>query len=597
MDNSEKAQESKDSSSPGFKVKNPLRELTASIKNFFSLSLDIVGLDIGSSYIKIVQMRKSRNNYAVTSYLTRAIPIAVKNNPAKMREMVKEFAQEFIATSRVKNILGRLIISGKGIYIFSITLPLLSKKDLKGAIGIELKKRLPFQIDLKDVNFEFFITDEIKVKGASNSLQITCIAADSAMVDEHAGYLREIGVNPTVINVSADALGNLLSVGLKDIPQAQTSAILDLGANMSCLHFYSRGMLKFSRDIPLGGEHISKTMARAVSTPSGIINISVEEAEKIKRQCGIPLNDDDTTEHVTDFGVLLGSQISSMLRPILERLINELVRTFNYYMNTFNTDKIEVLYITGGSSRLKNMDKFLALSLKEVVKKIEYLNPLKAVNGWLDTGVSKQELVMEQAAPHLGAAFGVCLGNGGMVNLLPQRDKIERKANLLLFLVKFSFPLILMLSLSFYLFSYLDTLRYKILITRSQADIQKLAPMVARIKDYLALKTETDQRKTFLEKVVGRQPLWWGMLRELSNITPEGVILRKASVSQKEPKEIRLTGKIFAKYTTVDLALSQYLVALEESPFFRRVDLVSTKTDMYSSIPGSDFEINCELKY
>jgi hypothetical protein len=300
---------------------------------------------------------------------------------------------------------------------------------------------------------------------------------------------------------------------------------------------------------------------------------------------------------VTDFGVLLGSQISSMLRPILERLINELVRTFNYYMNTFNTDKIEVLYITGGSAKLKNMDKFLAISLKEVVKKIEYLDPLKAVIGWMDTGVAKQELVMEQAAPHLGAAFGVCLGNGGRVNLLPQKDKIARQANLLLFLVKFSFPLILMLSLSFYVFSYLNTLRYKILITKSQADIQKLAPMVARIKDYLALKTETDQRKTFLEKIVGRQPLWWGILRELSNITPEGVILRKVTASQKEPKEIHLIGKIFAKYTTVDLALSQYLASLEESPYFRRVDLVSTKTDMFSSVPGSDFEISCELKY
>jgi type IV pilus assembly protein PilM len=597
MDNPQKVQEIKDAPVSALKPKNPFQDIFSAIKTFFSFSQDIIGLDIGYSYIKIVQLRGSRSSYAVINYLTRAIPSTVKNNPPEMKKLVKEIIKEFIANSRIKSNAGRLVISGKGIYIFSITVPPLSRKDLRGAIGLELKKRLPFQVDLNNVSFEFFITNEMKTNNELSGLQVTCIAADSVMLDESASYLKGIGINPTVINVSADALGNLLSVGFKDIPEGQTVAILDLGANASCVHFYNRGLLRFSRDIPIGGEHIAKAMVRTITTPSGAINITIEEAEKIKRQCGILLGEDAITEHVTDFGILLGSQISAMLRPILERFINELVRTFNYYTNTFNTDKIELMYITGGTSRIKNMDRFLAIGLKDVVNKIEYLNPLKAVKGWTDSGVFRQELVMEQAAPHLGAAFGVCLGNGGMVNLLPLREKIERKAGLFLFLIKFSFPLILILSLSFYVFSYLDTLRYKILIAKSQADIQRLEPMVARIKDYLALKTRTDQRKTFLEKMVGRQPLWWGLLRELSNITPEGVILYKLTSSQKAPKEIRLIGKIFARYSTVDLALSQYLEALDESPYFSRVDLISTKTDMYSAVPRSDFEISCVLRY
>ena len=99
-----------------------------------------------------------------------------------------------------------------------------------------------------------------------------------------------------------------------------------------------------------------------------------------------------------------------------------------------------------------------------------------------------------------------------------------------------------------------------------------------------------------MEKAVGAQPIWWGVLKELSVITPPEVILSEITTSEgKKPLQIRLVGEIFAKDTTVDLALSQYLLALDESPFFVRVKLVSTQTDMYSAVPRASFDIICQL--
>ena len=118
------------------------------------------------------------------------------------------------------------------------------------------------------------------------------------------------------------------------------------------------------------------------------------------------------------------------------------------------------------------------------------------------------------------------------------------------------------------------------------------------LAEYLALKSKIDQRKNLLSKAVGRQPLWWGIFKELSIITPQEVVLSKIiTTEQKKPFEVHLVGEILAKYTTVDLALSQYLLALDESPFFSRVQLVSTEKDMYSVIPRANFEIVCQLKY
>ncbi|MFH1338951.1 MAG: pilus assembly protein PilM [Candidatus Omnitrophota bacterium] len=589
--------ESKPASPAETKSKISLANILALIKNIFASTQNVIGLDIGASYIKIVQLQKTRGGYAlITNCITRAIPVGVRENTESKNNLVKEFVKEFTADARVKTKLGRLVISGKGVFIFSLPVPSLSKKDLKGAVSIELKKRLPFQMDLDSISFDYFVTGQFRDEKGATLLRVTCIAADNNVITEGVELLKQMNLRPIGISALPDTLSNLIPLCLNIKPN-QAIAILDIGANSSLLNFYKGDMLQFSREIPVGGDHITKSMTKSIVSSTGTINLNAEEAEKIKRQCGIPLEDEGATEYYTDFGMLLGSQISAMLRPALERLITELVRTLNYYSKSFHVPKIEGLYLTGGSSRLKNIERFLLSNLDEV-KRVERLNTLKAVKGWADVSIFKQELVMEQAAPHLSAAFGVCLGKGGRVNLLPLKEKIEQQVNFMAVLAKVSFPMILALGTLFYSLTYINTFRYKSLIADAQTSINKLQPIVDKVREYLALKSKIEQRKGLLEKAVGRQPLWWGALKELSVITPQEVVLAKiVTTENKEPLEIRLTGEILAKYTTVDLALSQYLLALDESVFFSRVQLVSTQKDMYSVIPRARFEIICQLSY
>jgi type IV pilus assembly protein PilM len=595
MDNPQKASEIQHQAESKSESKFSLSNIPLFIKNIFASTQNVIGLDIGTGYIKIVQLQKTRAGYMITNCITRAIPTGIRDNPESKRNLVREFVKEFISDTRIKTRLGRLVISGKGVFIFLLLVPLLSKKDLKGAVGIELKKRLPFQIDLGNISFDYFIAGQIRDEKGATQLQVSCIAADNILIDESVGFLKEMNLRPIAINAIPDALANLIPLCL-DIKPGQTTSLLHIGANSSLLNFYKGDMLQFSREIPFGGEHITKALTKTMSTSTGTITLVPEEAEKVKRQCGIPLQEEERTEYFTDYGVLFGSQISTMLRPSLERLITELTRTFNYYTKTFHVSKIEGLYLTGGSSRLKNLDRFLFSNLEDVGK-VERLNTLKAVKGWADRSIFKQELVIEQAAPHLSAAFGVCIGDGGKVNLLPLKERIEQKVNFLLLLVKLLFPIILGLGVLFYTFTYLGTFRYKLLIKRTETNINNLQPIVSRVKEYVALKSKIDQRRGLLEKAVGRQPLWWGMLKELSIITPQEVILDKIITTKMQPLEIRLIGETLAKYTTVDLALSQYLLALDESPFFSRVQLVSTQKDMYSPIPRASFEIVCQLSY
>jgi type IV pilus assembly protein PilM len=581
----------------GFKMPAVFSSLLNFLAEILISSQDVIGIDIGSSYIKILQLHKKGKKYLIRKCITRAFPQAAKDNSAEKKKLAQEFVKEFLAESRSKSTLGRFALSGKGVFIFSLSVPYLNKKDLRGAVGIELKKRLPFQLDISNVMFEFFVTGQFRDdKGAG--LQITCIAADRQSIEEQVQLLKNMNIRPVAINTIPDCLGNLLPYCLENLSNKKTTALLDIGASISLLNFYKGKNLVFSREIPIGGDHVTHAMAKPFNLSGTAVTISPEDAEKLKRNIGIPMQDETSVEFLTDFGPLKGDQLSAFLRPTLERLSMEINRTISYFVKTFKSENlIEELYLTGGSSRLRNIDRFLLYNI-EGVKKVEPLNILKTVKSWADTGVFKQELMMEQAMPHLAVAFGLCLGSGGKINLLPAKEKLEQKAMFLSTALRIGFPLILLLSLIFYGLNYGNALKYKILNNNLDSEISRLESSASQVREYEAMKAKLEQRKQLLAMAKGKQPYWWGVFKELSNITPPEVIFQKiTTVEGKTSKELHLVGKIFARYSLVDLELSQYVMVLSDSPYFAGVEVISSKQDMYSPIPAADFEIACKMNY
>ncbi len=579
------------------KTKVSFIELLSLIKNFFLASQSTLGVDVGSSYIKLVQLQRVRGNYTITNFRVRAFPSTVKDNPQEKRRLVKKFIEEFVSESPVKAPLGRIALWGGGVYIFSLAIPAVSEKELKSLVTAQLKKKLPFQVDLSSIIFSYFVTDKFEDERGI-VFHLTCIAMDKYVLEENVSVLKESGIRPVIINAIPDALGNMVGFINEEVTYV---AVLDMGAKESVFSFYKKGALQFSRQIPIGGYQFTQAIMKAMNT-IGMSGVTEESAEKVKRQCGVPLEDDVFLEYFTDFGVIKGAQISVALRPVLERFNTEVTRTINYYYRTFRINQIECLYLTGGSSRLKNIDKFLEFNLQNLnITRIEKLNPLEAVKTW-STASFRQEFVMEEAAPHMSAACGLCIKRGGKANLLPPREKLEQKINFITVATRVSFFLVLFIILGIYSLSYGKYLLYKRLQNETEAEITKLSPMIKSINDYMAMKGILTERKSLLANAIGPQPLWWGILKELSNITPEGVALRKIRIVKKSKgRQIHISGEIFAEYTSIDLIVTQYYMALEDSPYFAHVRPPENKDlyarDPYSPVPKANFEIVCDLVY
>lgn len=570
------------------------RSLFSAFSGIVSSSNTIIGIDAGAAYLKIMQLQKSGSRYGVRSCVTRALPPAARENPAEKKRITQELIRDFINDTRVKSRSARITVSGRGVFIFSLTMPQMNKKDLRGAVGLELKKRLPAQTDISTISYDYFVTGSLGEE--KNALaQITCVAADRAVIDEQVQLLKDVGLTPTGIFTIADNLGNLLPFCFDPHPKGAV-VLLDMGASVSQLNFYKGHNLLFSREIPLGGDHFTAALDKGLSALAGRA-IGPEDVETLKRNWGIPLDADAKADYITDFGQFRGEQIAMMLRPVLERLVMEISRTIQYYVKTFRAEKVEEIYLTGGCSRIKNMDKFLQMNV-EGVRRIQPLNILKSVRGWSDRFHS-QEMVMEQAAPHLAVAFGMCLANGGRVNLLPMKERLEQKANIASLLLKFAFPAVLLVNLLLYGLVYVNGLKYQALTARLKGEIERLDPSARKVREYQALRGRVVQNKELLEKARGRQPYWTGMLRELSVIIPADITLTKIETDKgQKPLRVRLFGTVYPpQYTIADLVLSQFVMTLEESPYFSQVELVSSKKSVSSSAASADFEISCALNY
>lgn len=557
---------------------------------------NIIGLDLGSSHIKLLQLQKAGDAYVVRNGISRAIPVTLKkDNTEEKRKFLVGFIREFLSETRVKAPMGRIALYGKGVFLFFLTVPQLNKKDLQGAVAVELKKRLPFQMDVKNLYFDYFVSGQVKEEKGVN-LQITCIAVDKAVAEEQVQILKDLEVTPTGVYVVPDTLGNLLAACVK-VPADKTVTLLEIGANTALLNFYRGRNLIFSREIPIGGEHITHALAKTVATAAGSVAISLEDAEKIKRICGIPLVEEAKTDFMTDFGVFRGEQLLTLLRPTLERLIQEISRTMLYYSKTFKTGAIEELYLTGGTARLRNFDRFLQTNI-DGIKKVENLNVLKAVKGWDEKAVLQHELAMEQAAPHLAVAFGLCLGGGARVNLLPPKERLAQRLSVVMTVARFIFPLLFVVSLVFYGSIYTNAMKYKVITINLKSNLKKLEASCAQVREYHAIKAKIEERRGLLERAKNNQPFWAGVMKELSSITPKEVTLSRITVAfGKQPMELQLSGEISSKYTLLDMALQQYIMVLDDSPYFSGAKVVSSAQNLYATVPTAGFDITCTLDY
>lgn len=314
----------------------------------FSGNKDTVGIDIGTSSIKIAQIKKSGKDYNLILFdLIELSPESIVDGGIRETGNIIGALKELYKRNDIKTKNAVISVSGHSVIMKKIRLPRIPEEELKTSIQWEAEHHVPFAID--DVYLDCQIVGESS--SDPNSMDVMLVAVKKTKVNEYVNVINEAGLYPVIVDVDAFALENQFE--LNNIDREGVIALIDIGAGIMKTNVLRNGISSFARDVSFGGNNYTRAISENM-------RIEFDKAEKIKK----------------------GEEESSWddIVPVLEKISRdlnlEIQRTFDYFHSTTELEKIDRIILSGGCARIKGIDAYLSSSLNIPT---EIANPFKNI--------------------------------------------------------------------------------------------------------------------------------------------------------------------------------------------------------------------------
>lgn len=293
----------------------------------FSSKKDLVGIDVGSSSVKLVKLKETRGNYQLVN--VGVYPLAAEtivDNTIMDSSSIFDAISSLVVGMKVKGKRVATSVSGHSVIIRKIMLSLMTEEELEASIQWEAEQYIPF--DLSEVNIDFQILGP-DAKDPSQ-MNVMLVAAKKDYVDDFVTVFSEAGLEPVVMDIDCFAVENTFDVNYGFV-EDEVVALVDMGASAVSVNVLKGDVSLFTRDIQAGGNLIREEMQKR-------LGISSEQAETLKM--GARAVDDVDPE-----------AIEEVTTDAIDNLVQEVQRSLDFFAATSGDDKIIKLYLTGGVSK------------------------------------------------------------------------------------------------------------------------------------------------------------------------------------------------------------------------------------------------------
>jgi type IV pilus assembly protein PilM len=341
---------------------------------FGSKRAESFGLDIGSSAVKVVQLREAGHGFAVSALgVVPLRPDTIADGAIKDPPSVVNAIAEVIDKAGIKSHDAVIGVSGRELIIKKIEIPEVPDKELAGAIQLEAEHHIPFSAD------EVFL--DYHVVGLRNGvMDVILVAVKKSKVIEYASVVEEAGLTAAVVDVDGFAVENQYEINATERPE-EAVALIDIGASVMKTNVTRDGSSIFARDIPFGGNRYTEAIASALSLP-----FNAAEAAKLGRDPG------------------KAAQIAPAVESVSRELSLEVQRTFDYFASTAESERIGKIVLSGGCAELPGLTDYLASTWGIPV---EIARPFDRI----DSGAFASEVATAGAS--LAVAVGLALRHPG----------------------------------------------------------------------------------------------------------------------------------------------------------------------------------------
>jgi type IV pilus assembly protein PilM len=343
----------------------------------------LVGLDIGSSAVKAVELKPAGKAYKVSAFGSEPVPPdsivdgAIIDGGAVADAIRRLFDGRGIKTKDVA-----ASLSGNAVIVKKITLPVMTEAELAESIYWEAEQYIPF--DIQDVNLDYQILDS-GTRGGKGTMEVLLVAAKKEKIADYTGVIAQAGRSAVVVDVDAFALQNAYEVNYGIQPGA-VIVLLNAGASATNINILNGDQSVFTRDISIGGNAYTEALQKELSLP-------FELADQLKR--GVAVD-----------GVTF-DEARPVLRAVSENVMLEIQKTFDFFKATAASDRIDRIMLSGGASRAEGFTEMLTERFEAPV---EVLDPFKRV------GFDVKKFHVESAAdvaPTVAVAVGLALRRVG----------------------------------------------------------------------------------------------------------------------------------------------------------------------------------------
>ena len=321
----------------------------------------ILGIDIGASSAKIVQLRASRGaailetygEIALGPYGGASVGKAVKLTPDKISEALTDLMREANVTART----GGISIPFSSSLVSILDMPKVDKEALKRMVPIEARKYIP--IPISEVSLDWFVIPEDDAeKSAFDQLQeinpirakgqeILLVAIHKDTLSNYQTIAKSLGL--TVDFYEIEVFGAIRSSMGHGIAPA---LVVDMGASTTKMYIVERGIVRFTHLVTAGGQNMTENLARSLSW-------EFEKAERVKRERGL-LDSDAYSADEND-------KIKAAMLSTLSRVFSEVDRVLLSYGQRYNKNVSHVL-LSGGGASLPGLAEYAKSSLRAEVE-------------------------------------------------------------------------------------------------------------------------------------------------------------------------------------------------------------------------------------
>lgn len=295
-----------------------------------------IGLDIGSSSVKAVQVKKSKRGWHLQAFgMEPLTPQTVVDGTIMDQGAVVDAIRKLWHRLKLKRKEVAIAIAGHSVIIKKIYVPPMNSAELAEQIPYEAEHHIPFAKDDVEIDYEV-----VAGQTPSGQMELLLVAAKKEVVADYVQVVRDASLQPMVVDVAAFTAQNAFEINY-DLPPEETVGLINVGAAISNINIIRGKNSLFTRDVTIGGNAFTEEIQKQ-------LNVSQDEAEAYKVGGGLQ-------EH----GVV-PQEVEGIMEGVAEAMAGEFQRSLDFFLATAADTVVSRICLSGGTAKVAALNRAIS---------------------------------------------------------------------------------------------------------------------------------------------------------------------------------------------------------------------------------------------